>query len=165
MAALGRAASPVAELARAVVHDCRGRTATAPARRARPRYGVPCPCRGAHVVVSPPAPLRLGRGQPRPRAPAPPSPMAPVRSLLAGLLSLCSLSHPWKKKPLRTRWRGLPAQWRGQPVQRALRVAPAGADVAKSSPCPRTDKLPLHGGPSSALCAISFSLRRLVPTC
>jgi hypothetical protein len=112
----------------------------------------PCPC---DLVVA----------SPWPRALAPPSPMAPARSLLAGLLSLYSRSHLWKKEPLRTRWRGLPAQWRGQLVQGALRVAAAGADVAKSSQCPRTGKLPLRGGPSSTLCAISFSLRRLVPVC
>jgi hypothetical protein len=41
----------------------------------------------------------------------------------------------------------------------------ARGGVAKSSPCPRTGELPLHGGPSSPLCAISFSLRRLVPAC
>ena len=38
----------------------------------------------------------------------------------------------------------------------------ARGGVAKSSPCPRTGELPLHGGPSSA---ISFSLCRLVPAC
>jgi hypothetical protein len=51
-------------------------------------------------------------------------------------------SQPQRQEPLRMRWRGLPAQWRGQPVQRALRAAPAGADVAISSPCPRADELP-----------------------